>query len=308
MLLILGLFVVFAGLSLVLLSTGVLTTERSGVTRSLAAIETLGSLPETSRQQLEPSFTERVLVPALQRLTRIGKRFTPRDRVERLTRRMELAGMPAEWTVDRILAGKALGVIAVSALAVLFSLAIGKPMWALVLGIGGGVLGWFLPELVLYQMAYNRSQQIQRDLPDNLDLLTISVEAGMGFDAALGNVARNADGPLAEEFFRVLHEMQLGTGRMESLRSLADRTDVEDLRVFVNAMAQADSFGIPIANVLRAQAHEMRIKRQQRAEERAMQIPVKMIFPLIFFIMPTLMVIVIGPAVVRIYENFIKVM
>jgi tight adherence protein C len=307
MLLILGLFVVFAGLALALLSTGVLTSERSGVARSLAAIETLGSLPDSTREQLEPSFGDRVLVPALQRLTRVGKRFTPKDRVERLTRRMELAGMPQEWTVDRVLAGKALGVIALSGLSVLFFLAVGQPMWALVFGIGGGVLGWFLPEIILYQLAYKRSQQIQRDLPDNLDLLTISVEAGMGFDAALGNVARNADGPLAEEFFRVLHEMQLGTGRMESLRALADRTDVEDLRVFINAMAQADAFGIPIANVLRAQAHEMRIKRQQRAEERAMQIPVKMIFPLIFFIMPTLMVIVIGPAVIRIYENFIQV-
>ena len=302
-----GLLAVFGGLALVVLSTGVLATERSGVTRSLAAIEAIGALPDSSREELEPSFKVRVLIPAMDRATRMGRRFTPTDRVERLNRRMELAGMPREWTIDRVLAGKALGVVVLGLASTVLFLTLGKPLWALAFGIGGAVLGWFLPEIILYQKAHNRSEQIQRGLPDTLDLLTISVEAGMGFDAALANVARNSSGPLAEEFFRVLHEMQLGTGRMDALRKLSDRTDVGDLRVFVNAMAQADAFGIPIANVLRSQAHEMRIKRSQRAEERAMKIPVKMIFPLVLFILPTLMVVILGPAVVRIWENFISV-
>lgn len=304
--LVLGLFTVFAGLAIMVMATGVLSTERSGVSRSLAAIEAIGSLPDSSRQQLEPSFMDRVLIPAGRRLTAIGRRFTPQDRVERLTRRMELAGMPREWTVDRVLAGKALGLVGLGVGAFALLLIVGRPLWAVALGVGMAALGWYLPEIILTQMAQKRSQRIQRELPDTLDLLTISVEAGMGFDAALGNVARNSSGPLADEFFRVLHEMQLGTGRMDALKSLSDRTDVADLRVFVTAMAQADAFGIPVANVLRAQGEEMRVKRGQRAEERAMKIPVKMVFPLMLFILPSLLIVILGPAVIRIFEDVVK--
>lgn len=304
--LIAGLVAIFGGIALVVMSVGVLTTERSGVTRSLAAVEALGAIPGSTREQLDPPFSQRVLLPAFHRLTALARRFTPQERIERLSRRMEFAGMPREWTVDRILAAKALGVFALGGFLALFLLMQGRPAQALILGAGGALLGWYLPEILLKNKAQKRSQQIQRSLPDVLDLLTISVEAGMGFDAALGNVARNSDGPLAEEFFRVLHEMQLGTGRMDTLRALADRTDVEDLRLFVSAMVQADAFGIPIANVLRTQAREMRIKRGQRAEEKAMKVPVKMMIPLILCIMPTLLVVIIGPGVVSIYENFVN--
>lgn len=305
--LILGLLTVFAGLTLTLTSVGVLSTERTGVSKSLAAIEALGSLPDSSKAELEPSFADRILRPAKARLISFGRRFTPAERVERLQRRMELAGMPANWSVDRILATKTLALFGLGGGLTLLFLATGRPLWAVLFGLGGAALGWYLPELILYQKAYNRSEQIQKDLPDTLDLLTISVEAGMGFDSALRNVARNSSGPVAEEFFRVLQEMQLGVGRMDALRALNDRTDVDDLRIFVNAMAQADAFGIPIAQVLRAQAKEMRIRRSQRAEETAQKIPVKMVFPTILFILPTLMVIVIGPAVVSIVTNFINV-
>ncbi len=146
---------------------------------------------------------------------------------------------------------------------------------------------------------------MRRELPDAIDLLTISVEAGLAFDAALAQVARSSDGPLAKELFRVLQEMQLGTGRLDALRALADRTDVEELRIFVAAMVQADTFGIPIANVLRVQSKEMRVKRSQRAEEKAQQVPVKILFPLIFFcILPALFIVVMGPAGIKIFEQF----
>ncbi len=304
--LIIGLLAVFAGLAMVVMSVGVLTTERSGVTRSLAAVEALGVLPDSTREQLEPPFAQRVLVPALDRFTAFARRFTPQDRIERLSRRMELAGMPRQWTIDRVLAAKTLGIFAIGGLTLLYLLWLGRPGLALILGTIGAVFGWYLPEILLLNKAQKRSKEILNSLADTLDLLTISVEAGMGFDAALGNVARNSTGPLAEEFYRVLHEMQLGTGRMEAMRALADRTDVADLRMFVNAMVQADAFGIPIANVLRAQAREMRIKRAQRAEEKAMKVPVKMMFPLILFIMPVLFVIVIGPGAVNIMDNLIN--
>lgn len=169
---------------------------------------------------------------------------------------------------------------------------------------GLSALGWFGPSLWIYQVGYDRTELVRRELPDAIDLLTISVEAGLAFDAALAQVARSSDGPLAKELFRVLQEMQLGTGRLDALRALADRTDVEELRIFVAAMVQADTFGIPIANVLRVQSKEMRVKRSQRAEEKAQQVPVKILFPLIFCILPALFIVVMGPAGIKIFEQF----
>jgi tight adherence protein C len=161
-----------------------------------------------------------------------------------------------------------------------------------------------VPNVVLFDKAQRRSDRIRRDLPNALDMLTISVEAGLGFDAALAQVARNTEGPLADEFFRVLQEMQIGMGRTEAIRALGDRTSVPDLRSFTTAMVQADKFGIPIAEVLRIQAREMRLKRRQRAEEMAQKVPVKILFPLIFCIMPTLMVVILGPAIIQLLDFF----
>ena len=141
-------------------------------------------------------------------------------------------------------------------------------------------------------------------VPDTLDLLTISVEAGLAFDSALSQVARNTTGPLAEEFFRVLQEMQIGLGRADAMRALGDRTDLPELRGFITSMVQADSFGIPIAHVLRVQAREMRVKRSQRAEELAQKVPVKILFPLSFCILPALFVVILGPAVIQIFTSF----
>jgi len=160
--------------------------------------------------------------------------------------------------------------------------------------------------MYLYQKAYDRSQRMQRELPDAIDLLTISVESGLGFDAALQQVARNTGGPLAEEFSRVLREMQIGQGRSQALRGLADRTNVADVRTFVSAMVQADAFGIPVGQVLRIQSQEIRVKRRQRAEEKAQQVPVKITIPLIFCILPCLFIAVMGPAVISIMDSFKK--
>ncbi len=165
------------------------------------------------------------------------------------------------------------------------------------------MLGFLAPGLYLYQKAYDRTQQITRDLPDAIDLMTISVESGLGFDAAVQQVARNTEGPVADEFARVLREMQIGQGRSSALRAMAERTDVADLKSFVSAMVQADSFGIPVAQVLRVQAQEMRVKRRQRAEEKAQQVPVKITVPLIFCILPCLFVAVMGPAAIGIMDS-----
>ena len=136
-------------------------------------------------------------------------------------------------------------------------------------------------------------------------MLTVSVEAGLGFDAALSQVTKNTDGPLVGEFFRVLQEMQIGLGRVDALRALSDRSDLPELRTFVGAMVQAEAFGIPIAGVLRVQARELRVKRSQRAEEAAQKVPVKILFPLIFCIMPALFAVVLGPAAISILRSFV---
>ena len=297
-----GLLLVFVGIVVAIVSFSY--HERDGVARSLAAVEAIKAAPDPMRQQLDAPFNERVTGPMFSRLTSLGRRFTPHDQSSRLRRKLDLAGNPAGWDNDRVLAFKMLGLLVGAAVGFIAPLLFGNVAWALVFGIGLAVFGFFLPNILLYQRAYDRSQTIQRELPDALDLLVISVESGLGFDAALAQVARNTTGPLAEEFFRVLQEMQLGTGRSDAMRALADRTDVTDLRGFVTAMVQADAFGIPIANVLRIQAREMRIRRSQRAEESAQKVPVKILFPLIFCILPALFIVILGPAVIQIMTSF----
>jgi tight adherence protein C len=303
----LGLLALFVGVVLAVGTIGVLTSERAQVHRSLAAVEAIRSAPDSMRREAEPPFADRVLAPTLRRLTDFGRRLTPTGQADRIRHKLEVAGSPARWDTDRVLAFKALGLIVPTLVVLLLLVAAGAGLLPTI-GITAvvGALGYFGPDLWLYQRAYDRADTIQRTLPDALDLLTISVEAGLGFDAALAQVARNTEGALADEFFRVLQEMQIGLGRSEAFRALAERSNVGDLRNFVTAMVQADIFGIPIANVLRVQSREMRIKRTQRAEEAAQKVPVKILFPLIFCIMPPLFVVVIGPAAINIIRNFIR--
>lgn len=304
-LLLAGLAALFAGLVVALSTAGVLTSERQQVSRSLAAVEAMEAAPASMRAELDQPFTQRVLGPGALRLVAIGRRLTPAERVERIRTRLDLAGNPPGWDVDRVLAFKALfGMVGfVVGLLLPLLLTLGVLRTALITAVAT-VAGWLAPSLWLYQKAYNRSEQVRRELPDALDLLTISVEAGLAFDAAVSQVARNSTGPLAEEFFRVLQEMQIGTGRVDALRALGERTDVPELKAFVGAMVQADAFGIPIARVLRVQAKEMRVKRTQRAEEKAQKVPVKILFPLIFCILPALFVVIMGPAALTIIDSF----
>jgi tight adherence protein C len=297
-----GLALVFVGLIVALGTIGVITRERSQVQRSLSAIEDYRSLPA---ELLDRPFKERVVKPGLARLVRLGKLLTPSSQLLRIRRRLEEAGTPDNWDVDRVLAYKVLGLGGGILLGIALGLVIGaQPTQIAVITIGTALLGYFTPNMVVYQLAYNRSEQLRRELPDALDLLTITVEAGLAFDAALAQVARNTTGPLAAEFFRVLQEMQIGLGRAEAFKALGERTNVPELRQFVTAMVQADSFGIPIAQVLRVQAKEMRVRRTQRAEERAQKVPVKILFPLIFGILPALMIVVLGPAALDVIHNF----
>jgi tight adherence protein C len=303
------LFVLGAGLlilAIVLVGSALSSSSESGVVRSLAVLEAMTNAPKELNEELDRPFSERVVAPFQDRALKIGRRISGGDTAERIRHKLDLAGNPPGWTVDRVLSGKVVGAVAGLLGGVLFSLMISSPAMKIVIVVGGLVAGFFAPNLYLYQRAHERSERLQRDLPDAIDLLTISVESGLGFDAAVQQVARNTEGPLAEELSRVLREMQIGQGRSDALRALAERTNVTDVRTFVGAMVQADSFGIPVAQVLRVQSAEIRVKRRQRAEEKAQQVPVKITIPLIFCILPTLFIAVMGPAALSIMENFSK--
>ena len=293
-------------LAIVLVGSALSTTTESGVSRSLAVLEAMTNAPKEMSAELEKPFGERVLAPMQRRATRIGRRVSGADTSERIRRKLDLAGNPAGWTVDRVLSGKVIGAIAGLMGGLVFSLMLNSPGVKVIVVVGVTVVGFFAPNLYLYQKGHERAEVLQRGLPDAIDLLTISVESGLGFDAAVQQVARNTEGPIAEEFSRVLREMQIGSGRADALRAMGERTNVADVRTFVGAMVQADAFGIPIAQVLRIQSAEMRVKRRQRAEEKAQQVPVKITIPLIFCILPTLFIAVMGPAVLSIMDSFKK--
>jgi tight adherence protein C len=165
-------------------------------------------------------------------------------------------------------------------------------------------IGWFAPDIIIDGRADVRRKSVQRELPDTMDQITIAVEAGLGFEAAMARVAANGGTTLSTELARTLQDIQLGVPRTDSLDGLAARCDVKELRSFVTAIRQAERYGLPIANVLRVQAGELREKRRQRAEEHAMKIPVKVLFPLVTCILPTLFIVVMGPGVIRIIDTF----
>jgi tight adherence protein C len=303
MLFIMGVLLVFT--ALVLVSSAIRNAAPStGVARSIELIEAMTSAPSELTQDLDKSFGERVLLPLQNRFTGLGRRLSGADSAERIRHKLDLAGNPPGWTVDRVMSGKVVGAMAGLVGGVLFSFMLGGPLTKVIVVAGVTLAGFFSPTFYLYQRAYDRSARLLRELPDAIDLLTISVESGLGFDAALQQVAHNTEGPLADEFSRVLREMQIGSSRSESLRALADRTNVGELRSFVGSMVQADAFGIPIANVLRVQSSEMRVKRRQRAEEKAQQVPVKMTIPLIFCNLPSLFIVIMGPAVLQVMDSF----
>jgi tight adherence protein C len=300
-----GIVGIFAAIFLTLTAIGVFTNEARGVSKSLAIVQAFSAAPPEMQRELEPSFEERVLGPLADKVHGIARKFTAEDHNERIRTKLEIAGNPPGWTPDRVTSYKFLGFVVAFAIGLLLTRVFGAGL-LVTLGVCvvAAIAGYMAPNMYLYQKGYDRTQSMQRALPDAIDLLTISVESGLGFDAALSQVARNTDGPLSEEFARVLQEMQIGMGRSAALRALGDRTHVAEVKNFVSAMVQADALGIPVAQVLRVQSREIRTKRRQRAEEKAQQVAIKILIPLIFCILPCLFIAVLGPAGISIYESF----
>ena len=242
-------------------------------------------------------------LPAIAALARGARRLTPAGRVDALERRILLAGAPASMPLERALALKLLlGLTGLALGALRFAAAPSGQNF--VVGCLLVVIAYRLPDLVLSIRADKRQKAIRRELPDTLDQITISVEAGLGFEAAVARAARSGRGPLAEELIRVLQDIQAGLGRPVALRSLLDRTDVPELKQFIGALLQAESYGIPVAQILRTQAAELRVKRRQRAEERAMKLPVKLIFPLVFCFLPGIIIVTVAPAAIQLSRTF----
>jgi tight adherence protein C len=271
-----------------------------GVARALATIDS--HYTQHGPVEVEPKRDPFVALPGWLRV--LAVRLSPAGIATTLQRRLDLAGNPSRWTPDRILAAKGLGLFILGGLGGLYGL---RTIGLLIAGAAvAATAGFFLPDILLYNAGVKRQEKIQKALPDALDLLTVCVEAGLGFDAALAQVARNTTTPLAAEFSRVLQEMQIGKSRSQALRAMTDRTTVPELRSFVSALVQAGELGITIADVLREQAKEMRLRRRQRAEEKAQKVPVKILFPLVFCLFPSLFIVIIGPGGISIAHMFGK--
>ena len=257
------------------------------------------------QQELEGSMLDRVFMPAAKRIGRGFVRLTPFDLSTRINELLVLAGNPPAWDAERVVALKIIGGIAGIVLGGLLMTMVPLPPLVKLVGVAVfALLGYVIPSAQLRAMANGRQRGIQRQLSDVMDLLTISVEAGLGLDAAIAQVTKNVPGPLSEELARLSQEVQIGVGRADAFRHLGERTQVPELRGFTLAMVQADLFGVSIANVLRAQSRELRHKRRQRAEEIAQKIPVKLLFPMIFLVLPATFIIVLGPGALKIYHQF----
>ncbi len=254
--------------------------------------------------ELSQPFTQRVIAPILKGLASFITRFTPARTVEDTRHKLELAGRPYNWGPTEFFGFRVLGGVVLGVFAFLLLWMGKQPFQIHVIGtIVGAALGFMLPVLWLSGKIRRRQDEVIKALPDALDLLTICVEAGLGFDAAMAKVAEKWENELSRAFGRVIHEIRLGKLRREALREMEHNVGVTDVTSFVAAVIQADQLGVSMAKVMRIQSEQMRIKRRQRAEEKAHQAPVKMLFPMVFLIFPSIYIVLLGPAVLVVMRS-----
>ena len=257
-----------------------------------------GGRPMTLEEiELAQPFNQRVLLPLIQASAQLFGRFTPQRSLETTRKKLELAGNPNNWSATEFLGIRALAAIVLTLLTFFLTMLTDIALTQRLLFIGVmGVLGYVLPSVWLGSRIRRRQDEVVKTLPDALDLLTISVEAGLPFDGAMQRVADKWDNELGKAFQRVLTELRVGKSRSDALRDMSERMEVSDVTSFVAALIQADQLGISIAKVLRIQSEQMRIKRRQRAEEKAQQAPIKMLIPMTFLIFPVILIVILGPA------------
>ena len=265
-------------------------------------------IPESLEEiELSLSFKDRVLLPIIENLAQLTSKFTPQKQLEATRHQLELAGQttdPTQFFLQRIVFTIIFGVLGM----LLGFVVMQKPFMEAVLYTAGGfALGNYFPILSLKSKISKRQDNIQKALPDALDLLTICVEAGLGFDAAMGKVYEKWDNELALAFGRVLREIQLGKPRRDALKDMSDRMDVADVNSFTAAIIQSEQLGVSMSKILRVQSDQMRTKRRQRAQEKAQQAPVKMMIPMVLLIFPSLWIVLLGPAVIQVMNLGVSV-
>lgn len=300
----------FAGLGLLFCAVMTMTlavrAAAPGRRRAVELLESQVQRINLRAETLEEPLSRRLLLPSIHRLERAVKRITPADVGRRLEHKLVLAGSPAGWTASKVAASKVVTAVGGGIIGLMFASRAGVGATSLVIVVMFTWMGAIVPNLILMGRATKRQTEIKRALPDTMDLLSITVEAGLGLEAAISVVSANVEGPLTQELNRLLHEIRLGVSKVDAFRNLADRTDVDEIQSFLMSMIQAETFGVSITKVLRAQAIELRAKRRQAAERKAQQLGVKMIFPLIFCILPSIFVVTLGPAVLTLMNTLFK--
>jgi tight adherence protein C len=251
---------------------------------------------------VEPGFFDRVLVPGVSSISKRIYRTLPPGKIAAIRHKIVLAGRQSTWSVEKVLAAKVLGTGA-GVLAALAMMAISPGILGMLFGGLVVFMGYYAGDYMLSKAAGTRQLEIKRSLADVLDQITVCVEAGLGFDAAINRCVQNNQNALTDELGRTMQDIRLGTPRAKALNGMLDRTDVPDLRLFIRAVLQADKSGIPLARILRVQSDEVREKRRQAAEERAMKLPVLLMVPLVLCILPSLFIVIMGPAVIRVMES-----
>ncbi len=291
------------GLSIVIIFVGLSIPSKPSPEQE--RLQTYGTRPRTlAEMEMAQPFSERVLLPFLRNLSQIATRLTPQRNVAEVEHKLDLAGNPNRWNASDFLGVRVLAAF-ISGIVVLALLFFSRAPFMQLALFGGisAILGFYLPIFWLNLKIGKRKHEIERALPDALDLLTISVEAGLGFDGAMVKVTQKWDNELSRAFVRAVAEVRLGKLRREALRDMANRADVPDLTNFVAAVIQADQFGVSLARVLRIQSEQMRVRRRQRAEEQAAKAPVKMTFPLVFLIFPSILIVLLGPAGIILFRQ-----
>ena len=295
---VIGVVVIVIGVVAVLVLRG--TRETQSIEDRLNELAALGEPVTLEQLELSQPFSERVIVPMIERLSEMSQRFTPEQVMDESRHQLELAGMAHKVSAVQFSGYRLAAALGLGAVSVVLVLSMSLPAWqkfgAVVFGL---IFGYYLPNIWLGSKISQRQNEVLKALPDALDLLTICVEAGLGFDAAMSKVADKWDNELSLAFTRTVQEMQLGKTRREALRDMAMSMDVSDVTTFVAAIVQADQLGVSMAKVMRIQSDTMRMKRRQRAEEKANQAPVKMMIPLVFLVFPPLFIVLMGPAVIK---------
>ena len=271
-----------------------------GVARSLVLLEHAVRPHEVGKNELPAR--ERFSKPFYAAMRALALRLSPTGTGQRLAKLLDYAGNPGTWTVERLLGTKGAAMLLLAVLGLLFGG--GLSLRGLLVTAAAAAFGFYLPDILVYNAGQKRQEKLRLGLADALDMLTVCVEAGQGFDAALMQVARALKGPVAGEFARVLQEIQIGKPRGDAFSALAERTSVPEIKTFVTALVQADRLGLPIGKVLRQQANQMRLIRRQRAEEKAQKVPIKILFPMLLCIFPALMIVVIGPGIIKMIAAF----